>query len=404
MSNQKAASQLLKNPRCTYGILLSALLFLTAALTVPTISSDASAPAQTEYCQQKYGTELRSFNLSDYRDALKFDPRCPTWKPLAIGVTAFGSTSDLEQMLMAGLPPNTIASSSWERQMTLLDAAIRGNKIGNVKLLLAAGASVETGIPILSVFVTPARAESNQTHAQRLELLNTLLAAGADPNLPCQRGGRDRVALHVATVQADIASVGVLLAAGANPDRVWCPDVPDYNSIMLPLFFKPYLNNFDSLSDLQRDFLMKRGTGLSTYTDWWSSPASPLEIAIAGDWIASKKSTLEELQMWDFDESGRRAQFRRIAVLLVNRGARAIGLSSDLELLMRDDPKLVSIGIAAARKAGYEIELIASLQDNIEKTLKSHLRTKAYLAMLKTCTNKVLEAKDDHFRLCASEE
>jgi hypothetical protein len=79
--------------------------------------------------------------------------------------------------------------------------------------LIAAGAAVNAevldGFPVLNALMTTDRSD-------RLQVLDVLLAAGADPNA---RGINDWSALHYAVLQDDIAAADRLLSSGADPHR-----------------------------------------------------------------------------------------------------------------------------------------------------------------------------------------
>ncbi|KAH7312623.1 hypothetical protein B0I35DRAFT_59726 [Stachybotrys elegans] len=127
-----------------------------------------------------------------------------------------GAVALCEFLLGQGLPVNSCA----ENMGALLLAAAENLDMAMVNLLLSRGADVHQrphGRPtVLSAIAGFSRIDTSRSISVALEILDSLLAAGADPNQQADIFGN---ALIAAAINGNLSMVDRLLAAGADPNQ-----------------------------------------------------------------------------------------------------------------------------------------------------------------------------------------
>lgn len=215
---------------------------------------------------------LPSFLLTGAPDAAD-EITDPTGTPIALAELPSGPNQELllaarrgdaaavREALAAGADANTLPTREAADQRSPLIAAATAADLGGLRALIAGGAEVNRIAGGLSALLAATR----DSYAGRIEAVMTLLANGADANLPDDAGNTP---LHFAALTREPGVVQSLLDAGARLDAI-------NREGMTPLAVAAEAGNWSVV-----EFLIKRGAKADVEN---ATPALLFAAAVDGD-------------------------------------------------------------------------------------------------------------------------
>lgn len=206
-------------------LVLLAVFFLTGCATVQDAAYDGRLNQVTDYISSGRGTVHDRFD----------DPECPGCMLLHYAA-AGGQVEVARVLLRRGANVNTpnglgaaslhLASMNIELEMArflLVNGADSSLNVrdrhGNTPLLWTASVETTERTRVVSSgtgVVYVASADSKAEEQKAIQLAELLLTAGADPNIPTERGNTP---LHIAAYRGHMEMVKFLLSKGAEPSR-----------------------------------------------------------------------------------------------------------------------------------------------------------------------------------------